>query len=185
MPGDSIVVELNVTDNEGLMSETQQFEVTINNKNLAPVAEIVSADNINEGEPLTISAMASNDADGEVSQYLWTQISGPDININNSITPDYTVMVPSVPSGGDVIVIQLVVIDNQGLESSVKQKHIDVNNVNIIPFAVIDTIASVTEGMELTFDAGASNDEDGSIAQFNWSQLSCLLYTSPSPRDRG
>ncbi|NRB82078.1 MAG: hypothetical protein HRU38_26075, partial [Saccharospirillaceae bacterium] len=82
----TIFLQLTVTDNDGA-TDSALIKVTINPleiQNIAPVANAGLDIEGLEGETIQLDASGSNDVDGDIQSYLWTQTSGPQINIINA-----------------------------------------------------------------------------------------------------
>ncbi len=82
--------------------------------NTTPVA-VVSASSlaVNEGASVTFSAADSSDADGIVQQYLWTQLSGPNVVLSTPNTAASGFTAPSVTTQ-TTLQFNVVVTDNRG-----------------------------------------------------------------------
>ena len=171
------VFELLVTDNNG---GTDKDDVTITVKpqptqpNQLPIA--------NAGTNLTITSPASSidlngsssfDPDGTIISYSWKQVSGPTAaTIANEGTKTPTVS--SLVVG--VYVFELTVIDNSGgtdRDQVTVTVNPHVNKVNEMPVANagIDTTIQLPASTYV-LNASASQDPDGSITNYQWTQIS-------------
>jgi hypothetical protein len=165
--------ELKVTDNNGAVGR-DTMQVTVNAAvivNIPPVA--------NAGLDQTITLPAStvtltgsgSDADGTVTGYLWTKISGPStFNIVNTASPvtDVSGMVQGVYQ------FELKVTDNNGAVGR-DTMQVTVNAaviVNIPPVAnagLDQTIALPASTVTLT---GSGSDADGTVTGYLWTKIS-------------
>lgn len=106
-----LVFKLTVTANNGL-SETDIVYVTVNG---SPVANAGPDQTVTGNTTVTLNALtakrASEDSDGSITSYRWTQSSGPTVTLNNANTtaPRFT-----APMKGGTLVFLLTVTDNSG-----------------------------------------------------------------------
>jgi len=153
-----------VSDNNGFVA-TDTVTIRINQlDNQAPVADagtdLVALDSDTNGnEPVTLDGSASNDPDGTIVSYVWTEgatqiATGATANLN-------------LLNGEHVIT--LTATDDDGLTAS---DTVTVT-VNQMPVAragsdqdIIDTDKNGTE--EVFLDASASTDPDGTISEYLW-----------------
>ncbi|WP_324077529.1 PKD domain-containing protein [Rheinheimera sp.] len=88
------VLRVSVTDNA---NQTAQADVTVNiAKNLLPDLAI-NFSSVKEKSSATIQANAT-DADGEITSYQWTQLSGPEVALSGANTSAVSFEVPAVSS---------------------------------------------------------------------------------------
>ena len=180
---------LQVTDNAGA-SATDTVLVTVNAAppppNQPPVANAgndivitlpVSSTNLN--------GSASYDPDGSISTYSWNKISGTGATtILNPNTATPTVI--GLTAGQ--YVFELTVTDNNGAQAT-DQVMVTVNaavpGTNQAPVANAGKDTSIALPIDnITLSGNQSMDPDGSIAFFNWTQLSgpgtAIIATSSS-----
>ena len=137
--------------------------------NIPPVA--------NAGSDSTISLPANNvtltgngtDADGSITNYAWTKISGPSsgniTNPNNSTTS-----VSSLSQG--TYKFELKITDNLGA-SDVDTVQIIVNPpANLPPVANAGPDQKITLPVNIVALAGSGGDADGTIAGYLWTKIS-------------
>jgi hypothetical protein len=162
------IFQLKVTDNQGATANSS-VEVTVNEAvNLPPIANAGADQAINLPTNSINLSGSGTDADGSISSYQWSQISGPSTaTINNSSSASTSV----VGLSAGVYAFQLKVIDNQGATASDTIK-ITVNAANIPPIAnagADQAIILPTNSINLS---GSGTDADGSISSYQWSQIS-------------
>jgi hypothetical protein len=140
-------------------------------------APVIAATNqtVFESQSVTISASVT-DSDGSISEYFWTQVSGPAITFEQSNGASLSFITPSVQETTQVK-FELAVKDDDGAQS---KSIITVTiNFNIPPEVTVQNTI-VNEKSEVSIEAVAS-DADGSIASYVWEQLSgpTVLHMEP------
>jgi Secretion system C-terminal sorting domain/Domain of unknown function (DUF4832)/PKD domain len=168
------VFTLTVTDNQGAKT-SDNIQVTVNAAvpaNQPPVAKAGADFNITlPVNSVTLSGTASTDADGSITAYLWTKLSGPSqFTIGNSGAVSTTAS--NLAAG--VYLIQLKVTDNLGAISQDTVKIIvNAAPVNQPPVANAGADMTITLPLNTTnLDGSSSSDPDGTISTYNWSQVS-------------
>ncbi len=162
---------LTVRDNDGA-TDTDEVTVTVNPvPNQAPVAN--AGNNITITLPTstaTLNGTGSSDADGTIASYQWTQVSGPNtagITANNQASTNVTGLIEGVYS------FQLSIRDNDGGVSS------DLVTITVNPAPNKAPIANAGANIRITLPVNTANlngsgssDADGTIASYQWTQLS-------------
>jgi hypothetical protein len=135
--------------------------------NQPPVANAGTDILINQPATATIlNGLLSSDADGSISTYSWTKISGPSsyniTSTNSSNTP-----VTNLVNG--IYVFRLTVTDNNGASSSD-----DVSvTVNQLPTANAgNDVTLQLPTNTVTVNGATSTDQDGSIVSYKWEKVS-------------
>jgi len=141
-----------VTVSDGTMVDSQDFIVTVNNNNQAPVLSTISPVTVNEGETITLSPTAS-DLDGDALTFSYSGWM-----TSNSYTTNYT----------DAGIYTVTVTVSDGTMTDSQDVTVTVNNINQAP--VLSTISPVTvnEGETITLSPTAS-DLDGDTLTFSYS----------------
>jgi hypothetical protein len=166
-----------VTDNSGA-TDDDTISITVNAAppppNVPPVANAGADQSITlPTNSITLNGTASSDADGTITSYVWTKISGPALfsigNPNASSTP-----VTNLMQG--VYLFRLTVTDNNGATNN-DTVAVTVNPSplppNISPLANAGndtTVNATTSGVQL--NGGASSDPDGGIVSYSWNRVS-------------
>ena len=91
MATETLTFQVTVTDNDGAThSDSVNIEVT--HTNIPPTANAGTEQTVAENTLVTLSAELSTDADGSISQYMWTQTSGVMVTLSDSTssTPSFT-----------------------------------------------------------------------------------------------
>ncbi|MDI3322286.1 PKD domain-containing protein [Pinibacter soli] len=115
-----------------------------------------------------LDGSASSDPDGSITIYAWTKVSGP--SGGNISSPDKAkTKVTNLVEG--TYVFQLMVTDNQGATNTAQTKVVVGSGNNKPPVANAGNDFSTNDNF-VYLSAGASYDPDGTIAGFQWSQVS-------------
>lgn len=169
------VFKLTVTDNDGATA-TDQVTVTVKSAsaNKAPVANTGS--NVTITLPATtaqLSGSGSTDSDGTITSYSWTQVSGPItalLSSTSAVNPSANKL-----SEAGTYVFKLTVTDNDGATGS-DQVTVTVKaatNNNKSPVANAGSNLTITlPATTAQLSGSASNDPDGTIASYVWTQVS-------------
>ncbi|MEO8584317.1 MAG: PKD domain-containing protein, partial [Flavitalea sp.] len=172
--------KLRVTDNKGAV-DADTIMVTVNPAppplNIPPVAEAGA----NKTVTLPIDSVRvfgdqSTDADGSVTNYTWTYISGPSTytikNANNANT-DITGLVAGTYT------FRLLVKDNNGATDAdtivvkVNQAIVPPPPPNVAPVAKTGNTLTITlPENSVTVNGSASTDADGTITNYTWIKIS-------------
>lgn len=170
----SYSVELKVTD-QYLAPGLDTVNIIIAAANILPVAN-AGEDKLVHLPPNTaaLNGSASFDSDGNIVSYKWRKISGPSMVFSNDAIAN-----PSANSlTYGVYSFELLVTDNRGGIA----KDTMVLTVNNPPVANAGNNASITlPANTVTLNGSASGDVDGSIASYNWSQVSGAAANISAP----
>jgi len=164
--------QLQVTDDQGATG-TSTVQVNVAN----PPASINIAPTANAGGNGTVTLPINSvrldgigtDADGTITGYKWSQISGP---AQGSFTSPNSA---STKVNGLVLgsyVFQLQVTDNNGAIGTSTVKINVVNPINIAPVAYAGGNGTITLPVNVVLLTGTGSDADGNITAYNWSQVS-------------
>jgi hypothetical protein len=116
------------------------------------------------GAAVTLDGTASQDFDGTIESYAWTQIAGTPVTLAgaDTATPSLT-----APASSGTLTFQLVVTDNEGKTGT---DLVDVI-VNRPPVAAAGDDLTIPTDLPATLDGTASFDPDGFIAGSQWTQI--------------
>lgn len=161
------VFNLQVTDNDGLKASSS-VTLVVTPAPVAPVAQ--AGTNITISLPtnsVNLDGSASSDADGSITAYRWSQISGPAAATIASPAAAKTA-VTNLNEG--LYLFQLEVTDNAGLKG---RDTIRVRvNPNQAPVIVMAEALQVNLPADtVTLDGSKSYDPDGRIRLFQWKML--------------
>lgn len=162
--------QLTVTDNLGATA-TDVMQVTVNaGANTAPTANAGSDKAITLPTSTTTLTGSGSDADGSITKYNWTVVSGP--VTPTIVTPTQATTVVNNLGVSGTYVLQLTVTDNLGATGS--------DNVNIVVSAPANTPPVVSAGASQNITlpttsatlTGSASDPGGSIASVAWTTVS-------------
>jgi hypothetical protein len=94
-----------------MVADNAGFPGPANLVNQSPVANAGIDQNILEGSIVTLNGTGSNDADGTISTYAWSQTSGASVTLSSLSAAQPTFTAPAAPAA---LVFQLTVTDNSG-----------------------------------------------------------------------
>ena len=136
-----------------------------------PIANAGANQTVISGVTVTLNGTASSDPDGTIASYAWTQTAGtPTVTLTSGTTSQPTFPAPTVAAAA-ALTFSLVVTDNRGATSPAATVNVTVNpDLNVAPTANAGTNQTVTSGVTVTLNGSASNDPDGSIASYAWTQ---------------
>jgi len=136
---------------------------------------------VNEGDLVTLDGSGSNDPDGTVETYSWTQTGGTSVTLSNSTAQKLTFSAAFVGAGGDTLIFQLIVTDNDGAVSDPDTVAIIVSDVNLAPVADAGADQTVDEDDLVTLDGSGSYDLDGTVESYSWTQTGGTSVTLSDP----
>ena len=118
-----------------------------------------------------MDASNSTDAEGGPLKYKWTQIGGPPVSISNPNSITATVNNDSICGGQlrqtSYLEFRLDVTDSVG---QTRSDNVTIPiKVNQLPIARVNAPNEVRSGQNITLDASASTDAEGSVTEYNWS----------------
>lgn len=167
------------TDNSGA-TVCDQMTITVNPApNIAPVANAGPDRIIQLPTQTTSLAGSGTDADGTISAYSWTFISGPSTPTIVSASQGPTV-VNNLSSVG-VYLLRLKVTDNSG-GTATDDVTVTVNAVNQAPTVTAGSNQTITLPTNSVTLIGSATDADGTISNVTWTKISGpVTFTIGSP----
>jgi PKD repeat protein len=137
--------------------------------NVAPVAAFSSECAVNS---CTFDAGESADPDGGISSYVW-EFGDGHTGTSPEPTHDYEV--------GGTYTVALTVTDTDGVPHTVEHDVAVEDAPNVLPTASFTSLCNL---LECTFDAAASGDSDGTIADYAWDFGDGRTGTGVAPTNR-
>ena len=165
----AITLRLTVTDNTGATGiDNVIVTVNPNAANMPPTA--------NAGPDITMSGSSNivingsgQDSDGSIASYRWQQVSGLQLSLVGTASPNLQVNAPAV-SSIQTATLRLTVTDNlgaTGFDDVVVT--VQPSNTNLPPVANAggDQAVNIYDQVTLT---GSGTDSDGTVASYQWNQ---------------
>lgn len=137
--------------------------------NEAPIAEAGEDQSVEAGALVTLDGVGSNDADGEIVEYLWAQTDGPEVTLETLENSSVQFQAPSSLEPATLVFL-LTVTDNLGAVGT-DTISIAVGTANLPPTADIVGDDSISSFQSLVLDGGTSMDTDGIISAYSWDQI--------------
>ncbi len=167
----AIVLELTVTGNEGLRATDQVTVNVVDESAEPPVANAGPDQTVTELALVMLDGSASSDLDGNIETFLWSQTSGPAVELSSAMAIAPTFTAPQVSGSGAALVFELQVVDADGI-SATDTVTINVSNGGTAPISNAGSDQSVPEGTTVVLDASGSSDQFDPELAFQWRQLS-------------
>ncbi len=161
--------QLTVTDDKGATG-TSTVTVTVNAAaNISPIADAGSDQTITLPTNSVTLSGSGKDADGSISSYKWTKISGSSsaiISNSNSATTDVTGLTAGTYQ------FQLTVTDDKGATGAATVTVTVKAAANMPPTANAGSDQTITLPTSSVTLSGSGKDADGIISSYNWTQVS-------------
>jgi hypothetical protein len=154
------------SNNESGNSNEAFYEAPLN---APPTADAGPDRTVGEGISVTLDGSNSNDADGTVVAYAWTQTGGPTVSLSGAASAAPRFTSPLVGPGGEALTFELTVTDNDDVTAG-DTVIINVSDVNQAPTANAGPDRTVGEGVSVRLDGSNSNDADGTVVAYAWTQ---------------
>ena len=163
-----LVFKLTVGDDVGLL-DADSVRISVFPPSTPPVANAGVDQTVFEGTLVTLDGTASIDADGTITQYLWTQMVEPLVTLDDILSATPTFTAPDV-TGSAAMTFTLMVTDDAGLTASDTVVITVTDQLNAPPVGNAGVDQTVNEGMLVQLDGSSSTDSDGTIVSHLWSQ---------------
>lgn len=176
----TLTFRLTITDSGG-QSDNDTVDVTVKNVNHAPVADAGSDQTVNEGSPVTLSAMNSYDPDGDPISCEWAQAFGPtcsqtSVTLSGASTCEASFIAPLIPGGlgaSEVFCFDVTVSDGDCSLDALcvtDSANVTAEQVNHGPTANAGPDQTKVERNAVTLDGTGSEDPDDDPLSYSWSQ---------------
>jgi glucose/arabinose dehydrogenase len=159
-----------VTDSQGAAAGDDMVLTVNPAENVAPTVHIQPVDNLTLPTNSVTLHGTGTDADGTISSYRWTQLSGTSATVSGEATP--ALSLSDLVAG--TYSFRLTVVDNAGATA-----HDDVSllvnaapYVNELPIAIAGADVALTLPTNRVTLHGTGTDTDGTISGYHWTQLS-------------
>ncbi len=144
--------------------------------NLPPVAAAGPDRTVVSGSQVTLDGSGSTDSDGAIVAYLWEQIAGPSVQLNNASTVSASFTAPQVEAEGSSMDFRITVTDDGGLsDSDEMQVEVVQDSENQPPTANAGTDFTAAQNSTVQLDGSGSSDPDGDSLTFFWEQTGGVL----------
>ncbi len=160
-----------VNDGE-LDSEPVYVYVTVNHKNLAPIANAGLEQTVFAGTRVTLDGSRSRDPEGAPITFRWSQTAGSGVFLNDSNAVSPTFLTPPVT---ETVTLTFELIVNDGeLDSAPATVNIIVkpSEGNRPPVANAGVDFKHPASPKVTLDGSASSDPDGDPITYSWRKVS-------------
>lgn len=166
-----LVFALRVTDPSGAESvDTTVVTVTPEGQPQPPVAHAGDDQVVDEGQSVTLDGSASTDAEGPIAAYAWTQLSGPDVELQGADSEQATFDAPDVSQDTELeFELEVTDADDNTASDTVT---IQVRALLTPPVAEAGDDQTVLETATVTLNAANSDDPDGTLVGYQWEQIS-------------
>jgi PKD repeat protein len=149
--------------NRALSAATISEQFNSDSTNGRPLASFLAPASAKPGEQVTFDGSASKDPDGTIAKYEWDLDGNGSYETSTGTTPT----VKQTYSTEGKVTVGLRVTDNEGATGTTTRTiSIGQNQLPTASFSVSPNPAAV--GEQVTFNASASSDPDGTIANYEW-----------------
>ncbi|MDM8522659.1 PKD domain-containing protein [Desulfococcaceae bacterium HSG8] len=183
MESENLTFQLTVTDIGGLR-HTDRITVTVTYLNRPPAADAGPDQTVTEGCQVTLNGSGSSDPDDGIASYLWTQVTGTSVTLSDPAAAEPSFLTPAMGPDSKSLTFELTVADHSGLTGT-DRVTINITFINRTPRAHAGPVQTVKAGDTVTLDGSESEDPDGMIVSYIWTQISgtgAALSDASSPR---
>lgn len=165
------IFQLTIKDNNNVNASDSVVITVKPQANIPPVARAgASITVILPANSTTLNGSQSSDADGSITAYSWTEISGPNTPGSSG---DNTAVLSLTGLVAGQYNYQLTVTDNSGATGYAQVKITVVASPNVLPVANAGADQTITApSSTVNLNGTASYDPDGSITGYSWVMMS-------------
>ena len=149
-----LTFSLVVTDDDGATSAADTVDISIT-ANVPPSADAGPDQTVSSFDAVTLDGSGSTDSDGAIATYAWSQTTGTDVVLDETVPAMPTFDAPNV-GGDEILTFELVVTDDDGAVSLADSVIITINPTLALPFS--DNFA------DGNFDGWTTVDDNVSVA---------------------
>ncbi len=180
MAGESLIFQLLITD-AGDNQATDECIINVSWVNLPPMADAGENQSVPEGSEVILNGLNSFDADDQIASYVWTQIDGPAVELQNATQPKAYFYAPDrVDLAGESYTFQLTVTDSGRLMAT-DTCIVTVSWQNDAPIAHAGSDQAVISQNIVFMDGSGSFDRDDGIKSVQWAQISGMPVSLSDP----
>jgi hypothetical protein len=178
----NVTLTFQLTASDGTNTSVDTVAILVNRDNDAPTVDAGTDQSVDQGDPVTLTATAS-DPEGQGLMYLWTQTSGPPVTLTGAGSASPTFTAPNLVSN-TTLTFQVTVTD--GVNTTVDTVSVVVDADQDAPTVDAGPDQSVDEGDEVILDSTAV-DPEGQTLTYTWTQIggpsvSLSDAAAPDPR---
>ena len=166
---EQMIFLLTVTDSQN-KKDTDCVVVDVKWENDPPVADAGSFQSVPEDKTVILNGSESKDTDDGIATYLWKNISGPEVTLQDSTKETAWFKAPDIDTDEAELIFELTVTDKGGLSDKARV-NIMVTHNNVPPTADAGPDQTVSETHPVLLDGSKSYDPDDGIATYAWTQI--------------
>ena len=126
------ILNFRLTVDDGVLSSTDEIQVTVS-ANLPPYVVITAPSTASHKDVVTLDASGSTDPEGQALTYIWTQIKGFEITLENADTSIASFTVPLITGISQTLTFQVAVSD--GTSSTTNNASVVINAGLSVPIS--------------------------------------------------
>lgn len=179
MPANAqLVFRLRIEDNSGAVASDIVKITSEPYTNQTPAADAGTDQTVSTGATVQLDGTGSSDPDGNIVKFIWTQISGSEVVLQNRKT---ATSIFAAETGGE-FEFRLRVEDDRGAVKTDKVL-VTAESENLPPVANAGPDFESVENSDLYLRQASGSDPDGTIANYHWEQISGQVAVSISSPD--
>lgn len=138
--------------------------------NVPPTANAGAGGTVAAGVQVNVSGSASSDGDGTIVSYEWAEITSVGVSLSSTTGENISFTSPTANSQ-QTVTLQLTVTDDGGLtDTATVTFTVEAEVLNQPPTANAGPDQSVAAATQFTLDGTGSQDTDGTIVEWRWTQ---------------